>query len=97
MRGSQLFHTGFWRLVRPLAALAAYHIPPRVFVAGLRTFGSKVRSLRWTSDQPVLPSQRRPRLRVSFGVILKSSCTKTPGFFRRPPYSGEMEADHDRA
>src|SRR5207244_4127686 len=92
IRGSQLFHTGLWRLVLPLAAVVPYHIPPGRLVAGLITFGSNDRTLPYTSDHPVLPSHRKPRLSVSFGFTLKSSCTKTPGFLSRAPYSGEFSA-----
>lgn len=57
--------------------------------------GSNDRSFPFTSDQPVFPSQRRPRLSVSFGFTFQSSWMKTPGFFSLPPYWGETEADQD--
>src|SRR5689334_12173418 len=91
-RGIQFLYTGFWSEVLPFAAVVPYHMAPGFPVAGLMMFGSKERTLPLTSDQPVLPSQRSPMFRVSLGLTLKSSWTKTPGFFRRPPYSGEFRA-----
>src|SRR5436190_6498208 len=96
-RGRKLFQTPCCSVLRPLAWVIAYHMAPGALVAGLITFGSNDRSLPFTSDQPVFPSQRRPRLSVSFGLTLKSSWMKTPGFLSLPPYSGETEADHDLA
>src|SRR5579872_3480078 len=95
--GRKLFHTPRCSVFRPLACVIAYHIAPGALVAGLITFGSNDLSLPFTSDQPVFPSHRSPRFRVSFGLTLKSSWMKTPGFLSLPPYSGETEADHDFA
>src|SRR5579859_8249917 len=68
------------RVVRPFAALNAYHSPPSTGAPGaiplivleevlkFCTAGSKVVSLPLTSDHPVRTSQRRPRLTVRLGL-----------------------------
>src|SRR4029077_9275224 len=61
---------------------------PRVLVTGLVIVGLKPPKLFWTSLIPPCVSERTPRLMVTFGRNLMSSCAKNEKFLARIPCSG---------